>query len=949
MGHAKKLMGLAAAFAVTGLNATGNWEQFHGTSGNNGRAEKGPDLRVYDTPRFASALDGVFVDDWMGPSASSPVVADGRVFCYTAGEVEVDGWVYNDVGPGYVAAFDEGTGARLWTAEVEHGEGSSCSSPSAGGGRVFIASADKLYCLDAATGAGIWTNTLDNVVVNASVTIAADLGICFLHSWGTGGGAHLYAFNVADGAEAWQPKPWGGSPGQGNVAYNPSARLLYTTRYNGMGFSLIEAFNAADGSAAWTSDPFNGRVFGGIAFDAALNWVVASGEIGSGGTMGEVMVCDASDGSTVSQTGVGFAPGGNHTPAIGADGTIYVCGGDWAFGLHGVWDSFVCAINGADGTKKWGEDYYGNWNVSCVVAQDIGDGTGAVYVPNAFEFGFGDAGYSMLDAASGAVLATVDTWGGGGALANGNLYFINADAKLVAFGPRVHIIEVDVGANGSVSPSNRQAVAEGGSVTFTFEGFVADVVVDGVSVGAVSSYTFENVTESKSVTVAFNDGPPPPVRMVGVPFSMQIEADDAFKPARFSAVKLPPGLKIDAATGVISGVPTKSGVYAPVIKITSVANSKNSTSMEKVIAIEALPLNAQGVFNGSIRDNNAALRGTFTATISASGKFTAKAVTTAGTWSFSAPSFADKRGDVFIINAATAKGQTLALELDASAPWNAFQMAGGLNGVYDARAQRNLLPNQNYADHNAALNALAANLGYHTLALSGTVVAGGTGDANNIPEGHGYLTLSVNDKGSVKFSGKLADGAAVSGSTALLMFPGGNDALCFRPLYRSRGFFAGGLRMDADGWIAGGADWVYPGKSPAAKTPAIEDRFAMDIVANGARYNTLSSLASHYAGLQFFAGANALAGIVDNGKGALASSDKAAATFSANAKTGVFSGRFKVVHGITGKLVSVASQGVLVKAPDGNDFGAGYYLVSETSKINNVNYTIKRSFPVSVE
>ncbi|MCL1856440.1 MAG: hypothetical protein FWF84_02195, partial [Kiritimatiellaeota bacterium] len=89
---------VAALIAATGVYATGSWEQFHGTQGNNGRAATGPDLRIYDTPRFASAVDGMTAG-YMSPNASGPVVMDGRVFCYGA--------------TGVVMAFSEVTGERL--------------------------------------------------------------------------------------------------------------------------------------------------------------------------------------------------------------------------------------------------------------------------------------------------------------------------------------------------------------------------------------------------------------------------------------------------------------------------------------------------------------------------------------------------------------------------------------------------------------------------------------------------------------------------------------------------------------------------------------------------------------------------------------------------------------------------------------------------------------------
>jgi GH18 family chitinase/lysophospholipase L1-like esterase len=70
-----------------------------------------------------------------------------------------------------------------------------------------------------------------------------------------------------------------------------------------------------------------------------------------------------------------------------------------------------------------------------------------------------------------------------------------------------HTINASAGSNGSISPSGAAIVADAGSQQFTFTpsiGYhVADVLVDGVSVGAQSSYTFSNVTADHTISVTF--------------------------------------------------------------------------------------------------------------------------------------------------------------------------------------------------------------------------------------------------------------------------------------------------------------------------------------------------------------------------------------------------------------------------------------------------------------
>lgn len=77
-----------------------------------------------------------------------------------------------------------------------------------------------------------------------------------------------------------------------------------------------------------------------------------------------------------------------------------------------------------------------------------------------------------------------------------------------------YTITASAGEGGSISPSGRVSVSSGTNKTFTMkpaEGYqVADVLVDGESVGAVSSYTFKNVREKHTIEVTFSELAPTP-------------------------------------------------------------------------------------------------------------------------------------------------------------------------------------------------------------------------------------------------------------------------------------------------------------------------------------------------------------------------------------------------------------------------------------------------------
>ena len=70
-----------------------------------------------------------------------------------------------------------------------------------------------------------------------------------------------------------------------------------------------------------------------------------------------------------------------------------------------------------------------------------------------------------------------------------------------------YTIKATAGAGGSISPSGNVSVREGRDQTFTItpdKGYaVANVKIDGRSIGAVKSYTFENVKRAHTIEVSF--------------------------------------------------------------------------------------------------------------------------------------------------------------------------------------------------------------------------------------------------------------------------------------------------------------------------------------------------------------------------------------------------------------------------------------------------------------
>jgi PKD repeat protein len=93
-------------------------------------------------------------------------------------------------------------------------------------------------------------------------------------------------------------------------------------------------------------------------------------------------------------------------------------------------------------------------------------------------------------------------------LANGTTVSTSADAvRYVLVSSTTYSIESTAGENGTISPSGNVTVIESYDQDFTITpnaGYqIADVLVDGSSVGAVSAYTFSNVTSDHTIEALF--------------------------------------------------------------------------------------------------------------------------------------------------------------------------------------------------------------------------------------------------------------------------------------------------------------------------------------------------------------------------------------------------------------------------------------------------------------
>ena len=166
-----------------------------------------------------------------------------------------------------------------------------------------------------------------------------------------------------------------------------------------------------------------------------------------------------------------------------------------------------------------------------------------------------------------------------------------------SFAINTYTISATAGANGSISPSGSVIVDHGANQSFTIApiaGYhVADVLVDGSSVGAVTSYTFTYVTAGHTISASFAIEPltittssPLPDGWVGTAYNQTLNATGGLTPYTWSITSgsLPSGLTLNSSTGVISGTPTTTGTSDFIVQVAD-SNSPPSPPAAKNFSI----------------------------------------------------------------------------------------------------------------------------------------------------------------------------------------------------------------------------------------------------------------------------------------------------------------------------------------------------------------------------
>jgi hypothetical protein len=202
----------------------------------------------------------------------------------------------------------------------------------------------------------------------------------------------------------------------------------------------------------------------------------------------------------------------------------------------------------------------------------------------------------------------------------------------------------------------------------------------------------------------------------------------------------------------------------------------------------ALPDWAYGSFNGYVEGG-----GTVSMSVTALGKITGKVAANGKSYTFSAASYAagGNETDGFTVTVdAKAGKEVVSLTLVVNKP---SALAPDTLGVVNGQFGAGNIPITMYRDvwqENAP--SLEPYIGYYTAILP---LRPASADMGN-----GYLTITVNNKGKVTTTGKLADGTAVSLNSTLILDESGH---VFAVVYTSPAAYKGG-------YLFGLAEFVKP-------------------------------------------------------------------------------------------------------------------------------------------
>jgi cyclophilin family peptidyl-prolyl cis-trans isomerase len=288
-----------------------------------------------------------------------------------------------------------------------------------------------------------------------------------------------------------------------------------------------------------------------------------------------------------------------------------------------------------------------------------------------------------------------------------------------------------------------------------------------------------------------------PTGFVAVSYRYQVpyEPGDALRPSSFAASGLPPGLMIDAPTGIIYGIPTKSGQFT--ITVTAKNPSGTSNPVTAVLRISSMQAASTGSFVATIQASptlNDEMGGRLDMTVTDSSSYSASVVMGKNTYKAAGKVLYSSQNSDGSVNY---RGQIAIPRKNQKSLLLVFVVTSGgagisgfiSDGFFDAvgrltgeigRAEisgfrrfwnRSRNPSPYLGNLHLSLDLPTADIG-----------------KADIPQGSGFLRGTGSSSGTVSFAGRLADGTTVTTSSSVSRF---GELILFRMLYSNRGSLSG--------------------------------------------------------------------------------------------------------------------------------------------------------------
>lgn len=431
-----------------------------------------------------------------------------------------------------------------------------------------------------------------------------------------------------------------------------------------------------------------------------------------------------------------------------------------------------------------------------------------------------------------------------------------------------------------------------------------------------------------------------PTAMVSenVNYAMPINTDPLKTPTKFTITGLPSGIKFDPITGRLFGRAVRSGVFDN-IQITPSNAKGRGTRVTASMEILPLTLGVAGSYIANITREpsvNANLGGNLALTVTATGQCSGSLRSAGSTFRFTGALDTSAVGgdpSALITIRRSSPLPNLILDLD-------FVLASST--ITGTLKEDGLAPTAGVDGH-LCLPAPSDRQGYQTATFDLTSLSNVSDES--IPQGTGFLTFTVPTSGSVRMSGNLPDGTALTLSSRISST--GNLPI-YLPLYRSTGSLLAEISVtnDVNRTVSGSLTWSRNPQAPSQRSyqPGFIPIFytvtggaylapasgvpvmGLPTIANNARLTFLEGLVSSAVvspDITFTLG-TAAAGIFPT---FTSGNNPNRVALSVSRSTGIFSGQFTLVNPLTltKNLTRVAKfRGVIAR--DGtNSTGGGYF------------------------